>query len=264
MQRLTFTTMDEKLLQRAIENYKNFDNDTMLGIWRDKDKGLYSEEIFEAIRQILESRDCTIPPQNERTTKSESELQEVTSTYQRQLPRTLAPIIVEGLGALLVFISMFLPHLSATDQVVNITNNMLIQNQPVILLCSLAAVLTSIRFWIVGSKASGNWAIWVGLWFLGWTIYDGYSGQIVAAGGWKLPTSAGAGLWTAGVGCASVFLGGLMMRFPHSGFGLVTGPVITKVEQDQMHLQSKICPRCAETVKAAAMVCRYCGHEFLP
>ena len=25
---------------------------------------------------------------------------------------------------------------------------------------------------------------------------------------------------------------------------------------------SRICPRCAETVKAAALVCRYCGHEF--
>jgi hypothetical protein len=26
--------------------------------------------------------------------------------------------------------------------------------------------------------------------------------------------------------------------------------------------QTKACPRCAETVKAAALVCRYCGYEF--
>lgn len=25
----------------------------------------------------------------------------------------------------------------------------------------------------------------------------------------------------------------------------------------------KACPRCAETVKTAAQVCRFCGHEFL-
>ena len=24
----------------------------------------------------------------------------------------------------------------------------------------------------------------------------------------------------------------------------------------------KVCPRCAETVEAAALVCRFCGHEF--
>ena len=26
--------------------------------------------------------------------------------------------------------------------------------------------------------------------------------------------------------------------------------------------KSKVCPRCAEDVKEAAVVCRYCGHEF--
>jgi hypothetical protein len=29
-------------------------------------------------------------------------------------------------------------------------------------------------------------------------------------------------------------------------------------------VEEKACPRCAERVKAAALVCRFCGHEFTP
>ena len=31
-----------------------------------------------------------------------------------------------------------------------------------------------------------------------------------------------------------------------------------------MSAQEKTCPKCAEQVKAAALVCRFCGHEFPP
>jgi len=33
-------------------------------------------------------------------------------------------------------------------------------------------------------------------------------------------------------------------------------------EQRAAAAQEKTCPRCAEEVKAAALVCRHCGHEF--
>ena len=32
--------------------------------------------------------------------------------------------------------------------------------------------------------------------------------------------------------------------------------------QDRVGAESKVCPRCAETIKAAALVCRHCGQEF--
>lgn len=28
--------------------------------------------------------------------------------------------------------------------------------------------------------------------------------------------------------------------------------------------EEKVCPKCAELVKAAAVICRFCGHEFAP
>jgi len=37
-----------------------------------------------------------------------------------------------------------------------------------------------------------------------------------------------------------------------------------KLKSEAEIADSKVCPRCAERVKAAALVCRYCSHEFAP
>lgn len=38
--------------------------------------------------------------------------------------------------------------------------------------------------------------------------------------------------------------------------------IAENVEAMTSKVDSKVCPRCAETVKKKALVCRYCGYEF--
>ena len=40
------------------------------------------------------------------------------------------------------------------------------------------------------------------------------------------------------------------------------GTLTVTYELRSAHAKEKICPKCAETVKAAASVCRFCGYQF--
>ena len=77
---------------------------------------------------------------------------------------------------------------------------------------------------------------------------------------------AEAGTWTIFAAAAFGVLGGALLMAARreepapsvsytSSSGTRPAPVASA-------LDTKICPRCAEEVKAAAQVCRYCGHEF--
>lgn len=45
-------------------------------------------------------------------------------------------------------------------------------------------------------------------------------------------------------------------------FGLIALVAIPKLVTVGVPTDKRVCPRCAETIKKAAVVCRFCGHEF--
>jgi hypothetical protein len=63
--------------------------------------------------------------------------------------------------------------------------------------------------------------------------------------------SPAAGIYLAGIGGLLAAAGGFQMRNGPGRRDGFDGPEATRV-----------CPDCAETVLAAARVCRYCGHNF--
>lgn len=64
---------------------------------------------------------------------------------------------------------------------------------------------------------------------------------------------AGIGIYLSGIGGVLSLLGGVQMRSGESRLPGRGGPDATTV-----------CPDCAETVLAAAKVCKHCGHRFAP
>lgn len=78
-----------------------------------------------------------------------------------------------------------------------------------------------------------------------------------------LGSFAAAGLflpWLVGL----VILGLVYVLFRPSGTVVVVHRPRPLASRAAPPDDTKICPRCAETVKAAALVCRFCGHEFGP
>lgn len=70
-----------------------------------------------------------------------------------------------------------------------------------------------------------------------------------------------AGTAPSGITGPAEFILGLVCVF----VGLVAGRRVAGVAVDvvsRLRARRKRCPNCAETVPAAARVCRYCGHSF--
>lgn len=159
-------------------------------------------------------------------------------------------------GAALAIVAVFLPALEASE-FSGIEKNSMIQSGSgwLVLGCAVGIIGAAYRIY---SRRIKSWSVFVlGLVILGAAVYDGtgdrtklesvlsFAGESVVVDG-----SPAVGLYAAGAAGGLAMFAGLVLA----------GHVFSSYEGVQR--KTKTCPDCAETVLAAARVCKHCGHEF--
>jgi Uncharacterised protein family UPF0547 len=98
------------------------------------------------------------------------------------------------------------------------------------------------------------------------SLYRADSAKMAALG--YSPTSQS---WAPGQRSFGDFLGALLLCFILIGFLVFIYMLIVKppgtlsvTYELRTSDEEKTCPKCAEQIKAAALVCRFCRHEFVP
>jgi hypothetical protein len=174
---------------------------------------------------------------------------------------TPVSFVLVCIGAAGMAISAFLPYLDATGIFSRVRENTLIQQEGwPLLLFALFALLTGYRGYSEGRRA---WApiVW-GAFGLAVAIYVGsdknartlcainpLNGEALSGEGCHV-ASVGIGVYLAGASGVITVIGGWI------------GRRTAVPADDEPDVATKVCPECAETVLAAANVCRFCGHRF--
>lgn len=158
-------------------------------------------------------------------------------------------------AALLAIVSVFLPALESTA-FAHIVKNTLIQGGDgwIIIGCAVAVMGAVYRTY---SKRTTTWSVFVlGAIILGVAIYDATGDRTKLHGTSLLGQTVEAtatpavGIYAAGAAGALAMFAGLILA----------GHVFESYEGGDR--RTKTCPDCAETVLAAARICKHCGHEF--
>jgi hypothetical protein len=151
------------------------------------------------------------------------------------------------LGAFIVIAGSFLPWITVKTPFGTVSENGTEGDGVITLFLGvLMAGSALINFRKAGSRA---WlAVLFAVFAVGLGVYEfmDITGDIVTSSISDIGLKA-----SVGTGVYLVIVGGFMGLI-----GLAPNKARVQVEG------SKLCPQCAESVKAAASVCRYCGHQF--
>jgi len=187
----------------------------------------------------------------------------VDSTEEERIDVSPVGFGIALIGALAMLIAIFLPRVESTS-FGGVAENTLIQSGDgwIYVALSIGIAGAAYRAFRRGTKTVA--VIVMGLIAVGVAIYHGTNEELltlypvnpngeVSAFAEGRKASPAAGIYLAGLGGLLAVVGGFQMR---------TGARVREASQEIEEQPTKTCPDCAETVLAAARVCRYCGHEF--
>jgi hypothetical protein len=169
-----------------------------------------------------------------------------------------------AVGGALLALASFLPLDEPSGAFARVQSNTLIQHGYWwVLIGAAAIVLAALRAYTTGKHSEATSVLVLGVIAAAFVIYAAQDTSLrtlypIGVGG-EAETSAtatvvplGIAIYVAGAGVLLALLGGWTMRQTAAAVPAIQPEATTR------------CPECAETILAAARVCRYCGHRLEP